>query len=178
VSPIVASAGGAAAIGTLIVVLIGIGLYFLPALVAYSRKVPNMGSVFVINLFLGWTFIGWVVAMAMAARSRWPDTAAGSPPPSPDRTLELPTAPQPAEHETTTDAIQTECPSGHPVPTGASFCPTCGSPVASRPPEAAPTPAQPSYQRPLPGWARRVGHEAEADDAGGAGGTNGPLTPD
>ncbi|HXA88731.1 MAG TPA: superinfection immunity protein [Mycobacterium sp.] len=27
---------------------------------------PNAGSVAVINLFLGWTFIGWVVAPAMA----------------------------------------------------------------------------------------------------------------
>jgi hypothetical protein len=32
--------------------------------------VPNLGSVAVINTFLGWTFIGWVVALAMAARSR------------------------------------------------------------------------------------------------------------
>ena len=29
----------------------------------------------VVNLFLGWTFIGWVVALAMAARSV-PGTAA------------------------------------------------------------------------------------------------------
>jgi hypothetical protein len=28
-----------------------------------------VGSVVVINIFLGWTFIGWVVALAMAARS-------------------------------------------------------------------------------------------------------------
>lgn len=39
-------------------------LYFLPAVIA--RKKPNASSVFVINLFLGWTLIGWVVALAMA----------------------------------------------------------------------------------------------------------------
>ena len=44
-------------------------LYFVPTIVAYSRKVPNMMSVIVVNVFLGWTFIGWVVALAMAARS-------------------------------------------------------------------------------------------------------------
>jgi hypothetical protein len=44
--------------------------YFLPTIVARSRKVPNQGSVAVINTFLGWTFVGWVVALAMAARSR------------------------------------------------------------------------------------------------------------
>ena len=39
-------------------------LYFLPAVIA--RQKPNASSVFVINLFLGWTLIGWVVALAMA----------------------------------------------------------------------------------------------------------------
>jgi hypothetical protein len=43
--------------------------YFVPVIVGAIRKVPNVGSVFVINLFLGWTFIGWVVALAMAART-------------------------------------------------------------------------------------------------------------
>jgi hypothetical protein len=56
-----ASAGG--------VVLVALALYFIPSIVAAVRKVPNLGSVVVINLFLGWTFIGWVVALAMAARS-------------------------------------------------------------------------------------------------------------
>ena len=64
------ASGAAAGIGVLIVVLIGISIYFLPTIIAASRKVPNVGSVVVINLFLGWTFIGWVVALAMAARSR------------------------------------------------------------------------------------------------------------
>lgn len=46
-----------------------IGLYFAPTLLALDRDVPNKGSVAVINVFLGWTLIGWVVALAMAARS-------------------------------------------------------------------------------------------------------------
>lgn len=57
---------GAAAV-LLFVVLAG--LYFLPTIIAAGRKVPNAGSVFVLNLFLGWSLIGWVVALAMAARS-------------------------------------------------------------------------------------------------------------
>jgi hypothetical protein len=44
-------------------------LYFLPSIVALLRKVPDAGSVIVLNLFLGWTFLGWVISMAMAARS-------------------------------------------------------------------------------------------------------------
>ncbi|MFJ6385087.1 superinfection immunity protein [Kitasatospora sp. NPDC092039] len=33
------------------------------------RGVPNRGSVIVVNVFLGWTVLGWIVALAMAARS-------------------------------------------------------------------------------------------------------------
>jgi hypothetical protein len=56
--------------GILILFLFGGAAYCLPAIVAAIRKVPNMGSVIVINLLLGWTFVGWVVSMAMASRSQ------------------------------------------------------------------------------------------------------------
>jgi len=60
------SGGGGAAVFVVIVV---IGAYFLPTIVAVARKVTNQGSVAVINFFLGWTLIGWVVALAMACRT-------------------------------------------------------------------------------------------------------------
>lgn len=59
------SSGGSAVLGLLFLAL----LYFIPLIVAVVRKVPNVGSIGVINLFLGWTLIGWVVALAMACRS-------------------------------------------------------------------------------------------------------------
>lgn len=46
------------------------GAYWVPSITAARRHVPNAGSVAVINLFLGWTLIGWVVALAMACRSQ------------------------------------------------------------------------------------------------------------
>jgi T4 superinfection immunity protein len=49
--------------------LVTLALYFVPSIVAVARKVTNQGSVIVINVFLGWTFIGWVVALAMACRT-------------------------------------------------------------------------------------------------------------
>ncbi|MFI6861220.1 superinfection immunity protein [Streptomyces sp. NPDC050421] len=52
--------------------LFGVVAYFVPTLVAFSRGVPNKGSVLVLNLFLGWTLVGWVVSLAMAARSQQP----------------------------------------------------------------------------------------------------------
>jgi hypothetical protein len=51
--------------------LVALSAYFLPTIVAVvRRRVPNTGSLVVINAFLGWTFVGWVVALAMAVRSR------------------------------------------------------------------------------------------------------------
>lgn len=44
-------------------------LYWSPTIVGYARHVPNQGSVLVIDAFLGWTVVGWVVALAMACRS-------------------------------------------------------------------------------------------------------------
>jgi hypothetical protein len=43
-----------------------LALYFLPALVAGSRHLPERGAITVLNLFLGWTFIGWVIALLWA----------------------------------------------------------------------------------------------------------------
>lgn len=42
--------------------LIPLLLYFLPWCIALIRGHHNAGAIFVLNLLLGWTFIGWVVA--------------------------------------------------------------------------------------------------------------------
>ena len=42
-------------------------VYFVPTLAAHRSR---RGSIFVINLFAGWTLLGWVVALVMAIRSR------------------------------------------------------------------------------------------------------------
>lgn len=44
-----------------------IGLYFLPALNAYSKQHRNRAVILVVNLFFGWTLIGWLVALAWSA---------------------------------------------------------------------------------------------------------------
>jgi len=50
----------------LIVLLIIIPVYFIPTFVAFSRKEANTGAIFILNLFLGWSLIGWVVALVWA----------------------------------------------------------------------------------------------------------------
>ena len=41
-------------------------IYFLPALIAHNRKHKNRDPIFLLNLFLGWTFLGWVIALIWA----------------------------------------------------------------------------------------------------------------
>lgn len=67
---VLASAG--AGVGVAVVIVVGIALYFIPSIVGSSRKVVNIGSIFAINLFLGWSLVGWVVALAMALRTNPP----------------------------------------------------------------------------------------------------------
>jgi hypothetical protein len=48
---------------------LAVALYLLPVLIGWARHVPDIGAVAVIDILLGWTLIGWVVALAMALRS-------------------------------------------------------------------------------------------------------------
>jgi hypothetical protein len=64
------------------------GVYVLPALVAYARGHRNAFPILVLNLLLGWTFIGWGFALIWSLtgnvrsrvipyggnqQGRWPD---------------------------------------------------------------------------------------------------------
>jgi hypothetical protein len=62
--------GAGVGIGLVVLWVFVFFCYWIPTIVAVVRSVPNTGSVAVINFFLGWTFIGWVVALAMAFRSK------------------------------------------------------------------------------------------------------------
>jgi uncharacterized membrane protein HdeD (DUF308 family) len=53
-------------------IILGTLIYRVPALAARQRHAPNTGSIAVINVLLGWTVIGWVVALAMALRDPRP----------------------------------------------------------------------------------------------------------
>jgi len=43
--------------------------YLLPWAIAATRGKSNSGAIGVLNLLLGWTFIGWVAALVMACGS-------------------------------------------------------------------------------------------------------------
>lgn len=46
--------------------IFGFALYFLPAIIAAVRHTHNSTGILLLNLFLGWTMIGWLVALLMA----------------------------------------------------------------------------------------------------------------
>jgi type II secretory pathway pseudopilin PulG len=46
----------------LLVVLI-FAIYFLPTLIAFLRQHKNSLAIFLLNLLLGWTVLGWVVSL-------------------------------------------------------------------------------------------------------------------
>lgn len=60
------------------VILIGIlfavcvALYLAPSLFAAARNHHNSGAIFVLNLFAGWTFLGWLIALVWACTSSAP----------------------------------------------------------------------------------------------------------
>jgi hypothetical protein len=53
--------------------------YWSPSVLGALRHVPNLGSVIVVNFF-GFTFVCWIVALALACRSvPHPEERAGMP---------------------------------------------------------------------------------------------------
>lgn len=68
-----AAAGLTAAIGAIFVALLwvvaivlGAAAYFAPTIVAVLVRARHLAVVVVLNVFLGWSLIGWVVALALA----------------------------------------------------------------------------------------------------------------
>lgn len=49
-------------------IFLGFPVYFLPAYIAGKREHPERRKILLWNLLLGWTVIGWMVTMILAAR--------------------------------------------------------------------------------------------------------------
>ena len=50
-----------------ITALILLGVYFFPTIWAAHKHKKNTEAICILNLFLGWTLIGWVLALIWAA---------------------------------------------------------------------------------------------------------------
>jgi len=86
------------------------GLYFLPTIIGFRKR--NAGAIFALNLLLGWTVIGWVVALIWALTNDGPQT------------IVVPQMVVPTPRAWTCTVCHA------PVVTGDAFCHNCGSRIA------------------------------------------------
>lgn len=77
---------------------LALAFYFLPSIIGRNKR--NFGAIFALNLLLGWTFIGWIIALIWALSSD----------------------PQPAQVIINNPPVQAP-------PLAARFCSKCGSAV-------------------------------------------------
>jgi hypothetical protein len=47
-------------------------MYFLPSIVAFARNKRDTTAILLLNIFRGWTLIGWIVALIWAAKNDVP----------------------------------------------------------------------------------------------------------
>ena len=50
--------------GGILLILLAIFIYLLPSWIGWNKR--NVDAIIALNLFLGWTFIGWVIALIWA----------------------------------------------------------------------------------------------------------------
>ena len=57
--------------------VVALALYFVPSFVAVNRNKRNKNAIFALNLLLGWTVVGWVVALVWSLMHERSDTSEG-----------------------------------------------------------------------------------------------------
>jgi hypothetical protein len=53
---------------------LGTVLYFLPTIIAAIKSKRDTLAIFLLNFFLGWSVIGWIIALIWAAKHEVPAT--------------------------------------------------------------------------------------------------------
>ena len=59
------------------VAFIWLAIYFIPIIIAYIRRHNNFVAICLLNIFTGWTFLGWLASLLWALNS---DTESYIPP--------------------------------------------------------------------------------------------------
>jgi len=89
--------------------LVSAVLYFLPIILAVARNKTNIVGILLVNLLLGWSVIGWLVALVWAVSTERVDQVHPVP---------MVSVPQPARR------FCSRC--GQPDQAGSRFCAHCG----------------------------------------------------
>ena len=53
----------------LFMAFISLAIYFVPVVIAYVRKHNNFVAICILNVFAGWTFLGWLAALLWSLNS-------------------------------------------------------------------------------------------------------------
>jgi hypothetical protein len=93
------------------ILLVSLGAYFLPTIIAIARKKTNLPGILLVNLLLGWSVIGWIVALVWAVSTERVDQVSPAP---------MFSMAQPARR------FCSRC--GTPDQMGSRFCAHCGGP--------------------------------------------------
>lgn len=56
--------------GVIILILVGLAIYFVPSIVAFNRNVEPRIAIFLLNFFFGWTFFVWIAMLIWAYQAR------------------------------------------------------------------------------------------------------------
>ena len=64
-------------------------MYFFPTIMAIKRNSPHTTAVVVLNLFFGFTLVGWIVALVLASKQPQPVVIVYNTPPPPRRGLAI-----------------------------------------------------------------------------------------
>lgn len=104
-------------------------LHFLPSVIAFFRGKHNAVAIFALNLFLGWTIIGWVGALIWALVK---DRPASTPPPGWGQTVtvykERPSETSIASIPNRQAGVSRFCSScGAQLTSEGAFCGSCGA---------------------------------------------------
>jgi hypothetical protein len=55
-----------------LLLLVTLAIYMLPALVAHARDLPQRRTITLVNIIFGWTLIGWLVSFLWALLAETP----------------------------------------------------------------------------------------------------------
>jgi hypothetical protein len=80
--------------GLAVLFAVGVTMYLLPTIIASHRGVSNVGTIAVLNIFFGWSVVGWILGLAWACKSVKPPTVQVVYGPPPLSTYQYPPHPQ------------------------------------------------------------------------------------
>lgn len=82
-------------------------IYFIPTIVAAKKKSPKLKMIILLDVFLAWTFVAWVVCLVLACKKSAPAQIPEAPEETKTPEVEEETEPAQAESEEKSPEVET-----------------------------------------------------------------------